>query len=207
MKLCSSDSYYTLTPLRLSYWERTLKVGFPLKPKMLNLPFLFNITHHQKIESPHPSLWSRTTYWKKDISHSFRKIAPIILSVVLPWFIWKNSTELSVNKKQCAAGLCPRIIPAVSLFWPKISHSFNVTLLPQPGVDCPFYYGTFVENPGDGEGGETNPTTKHLLISSKKKKSLSNLQNFYPSSNSIFNSSCNHPIQALFVASFPPIVQ
>ena len=114
MKLCSSDSYYTLTPLRLSYWERKLKVGFPLKPKMLNLPFLFNITHHQKIESPHPFPWSRTTYWKKDISHSFRQIVPIILSVVLSWFIWKTSTELSVNKKQYAVGLCPRIIPAVS---------------------------------------------------------------------------------------------
>ena len=141
------------------------KVEGGLSPQAQNveLPFLFNITHHQKIESPHP--WSRTTYWKKDISHSFRQIVPIILSVVLSWFIWKNSTELSVNKKQCAAGLCPRITPAVCPFWPKISHSFNVTFLPQPGVDCPFFYGTFVENPGDGEGGETNPTTKHLLIS------------------------------------------
>ena len=180
MKLCSSDSYYTLTPLRLSYWERRLKVGFPLKPKMLNLPFLFNITHHQKVESPHPSPWSWTTYWKKDISHSFRQIVPFILSIVLSWFIWKNSTELSVNKKQCAAGWCPWIIPAVSPFWPKISPSFNVTLLPPPGVDCPFFYGTFDENPGDGEGGETNPTTKHLLISSKKKNPFQTFKIFIP---------------------------
>ena len=90
-----------------NFWE-----GSPSKSKSLNFPLLLDITLHQKIESPCPSLDHSSHIGKKNISLiAFRPILPKILpaacifSYTIMICLKKLIGTKSLNKNQCPTEL------------------------------------------------------------------------------------------------------
>ena len=89
----------------------------PCKTKSLKFPFLMDITPTKKLTPAAPPLITDPILEKKVSVISFRQI---LLKILLAAYIFSNTIminlkklirNISLNTKQCPAGLSPRIIP------------------------------------------------------------------------------------------------
>ena len=120
------------------------------------------------------------TYWEKryisllTFRQVLKKILPAVCIQLQLWLLWisLNKTK-SLNKKQCPAGLSPRIICQVSPFLPKMSQNCCTHQVLWTGSPFPW---TFMGNPGDGE--KSYPIAKNLLISPIRKIPLNRFKSF-----------------------------
>ena len=150
------------------------------------------------------------TYWEKiyisliTFRQVLKKILPAVCIQLQLWLIWKSLIKTkSLNKKQCPAGLSPRIICQLSPFLTKMSKNcftqqvWTVSLSPEPWWEV--------------LGIEKNPThqPKMYSFSQSQKSSLIDLNlsplkfHFFPIKQQF---SSNHPMQPSFVAAVISIV-